>query len=95
MSKGVKSLVAIAFVVVGAFSSAFVLPRLWLWFMVPLGLPALGWAALFGLQTTLSVVRPLAVPKPTEDIDLAHVFGRTVGAVWFAYLLGLIWRACL
>lgn len=35
MSKSMKGLCALAFVVLGVFSSAYVLPRLWLWFMVP------------------------------------------------------------
>lgn len=79
---------AIALVVLLAIQQAWAISVLWGWFIVPLGLPAIGIAAAIGVSVTVSALRGRrGRPKDDEKWALA----KSAVQPWFCLAVG--WTA--
>lgn len=97
MEKFGKFVVNALLVSVNLSVTMFTLSYLWLWFIAPLGLPAIGWAHAFGLS--LIVVFFQARNKPMWKAELFNKItvtrrlgmniGFAVGSLFFGYITQL------
>lgn len=75
--------------------AAFVVQAYWRWFVVPLGLPALGVVQAFGLMILINLLRQ---PTPQDREPSENPWGMiaaTVGGAWVGLLLAYILGAFL
>ena len=65
--------------------------KLWLWFVVPLGLMPLSWAHAYGLATLIGLVSGHWLPDPKKTKEkirvLVHAFGAPPAAVFFGWIV--------
>jgi hypothetical protein len=71
--------------------SGFVLSKLWLWFMVPHGLPALSIPMAAGIGVTLTFATQQNVVTPKNSV----IFAREVAGPAMALLVGYVLRSFL
>jgi hypothetical protein len=77
------------------FSMAFVLPYLWLWFIVPLGAAPIGMAHAYGLATVLHFfVIPTDIKADDRDTDNGKAIALLLRP-WIALLVGYITHLCM
>ena len=74
----------------------YVLPKLWLWFAVPLGAPVLGWPHLFGLAVLshfFTGVRPDYMDGASEDDKEIREWTMSLGLPPLSLLFGWMWHS--
>jgi hypothetical protein len=69
LSKSDRSIVGLVLVVPITMFSAYVLTCLWAWFVVPLGVVAIGKAHAFGLSTMISLLRAKPVDNERDALE--------------------------
>jgi hypothetical protein len=81
---GTLGLMGILYVVLAIVVRAWCITKLWLWFVVPLGVPALGILAAIGLTMTLSVLLGLHRLKGESETVLKAIAGylMATGFAW-------------
>ncbi len=84
----------IALVVISALWRAWVLTVLWTWFIVPLGLPAIGIATAIGASLIVGMFMPNQVAKKDTTMNktdaIANVFSVAIGGPAVVLLIGWI-----
>ena len=90
-------LLLVTFIAGGAVLQGFVLKTMWAWFLVPLGLPAVGLAHAIGLGFMVRYLtwqhQPAADDSKKEDDGARIARGILVALVWPLFALGLAWIA--
>lgn len=72
----------------------FTLSYLWLWFVVPLGVPAIGWAHAFGLSLIVVFFqvrnKPMWKPELFNKVTIPRRLGLNIGFAAGSLLIGYI-----
>ncbi len=71
----------VAFVLPLAAWSAYVMSMLWGWFLVPLGVPAIGFVQAWGIMLMISVTRGLRAAEPEDNKALQRLGAWLLGTV--------------
>ena len=86
-------IVAVVAVVPSILWQLWVMARLWLWFAVPLGLPALGMAHIWGFLILLGMLKPHPdVETKTTNCKVVRAVILAVLRPAFALLVGMLTR---
>jgi hypothetical protein len=81
LREAISALMAISWMIPTAFWTTFVAWKLWLWFAVPLGAPALTFAAAFGLRLLLAALRSSDRPGDEgAEAALARMVAQCIAA---------------
>lgn len=68
------------------FFSGLVILKLWTWFMVPLGLPAIAYFHAIGLDVLFSALKGMSDPKPDEETDREKLLINSSATVLAGYI---------
>jgi hypothetical protein len=96
MEKDLKALTALVIislitVPIGVFLNAYTLLCLWLWFIVPLGVPAIGLVHAMGIMLIKGFMMAKYLPKDQEeDEEPATKIGKLKGSLVFTYTMPII-----
>lgn len=81
----------IASIVVLALLGAFTVSTLWSWFIVPFGLPAIGYAHAYGVMTFINFfLAAINVNTQKKEADINHTIAVGFSINFFALLFGWI-----
>lgn len=96
LNKAIVSLIGVCIMAVVSFAvKAWVLSAVWAWFIVPVGLPAIGVAHAVGIMLTYSAIRGLShadmyAIKQDKEKPIARMFSHGVIAPMIVYACALI-----
>jgi hypothetical protein len=85
-----KIVFALALIPLSFFVRAFALKSMWFWFIVPLGVPAIGMAWAYGLSCLISLMTYKYSKEDSETHSLGHAFNIGVLGPLFVMLIGYI-----
>ena len=95
MEKDLKTLTVLVIlslisIPLGIFLNAYTLLYLWLWFIVPLGVPAIGMVQAMGIMLVKGFMMAKYLPKTQEDETEASKIEKFKGALFFTLSMPII-----
>jgi len=86
------ALFGLAMVPVIMLADAYVMRALWTWFVVPLGVPAIGMAHAYGINVLVSILTPKSYRKRDDrpDNSVWYLIGVGFATPAFAYAIGYV-----